>query len=37
MTDLQWNRASNLVPSGPKAETMPLGHHGSSFDCWCLL
>ncbi|GBO02991.1 hypothetical protein AVEN_24396-1 [Araneus ventricosus] len=26
--DLQWNRVSNLEPSGPKAETLPLGHRG---------
>ncbi|GBN37845.1 hypothetical protein AVEN_256026-1 [Araneus ventricosus] len=26
--DLQWNRVSNLEPSGPKAETLPLGHSG---------
>ncbi|GBM54690.1 hypothetical protein AVEN_121566-1 [Araneus ventricosus] len=24
----QWNRVSNLEPSGPKAETLPLGHRG---------
>ncbi|GBN82663.1 hypothetical protein AVEN_23799-1 [Araneus ventricosus] len=24
--DLQWNRDSNLQPSGPEAETLPLGH-----------
>ncbi|GBN98974.1 hypothetical protein AVEN_44470-1 [Araneus ventricosus] len=24
--DLQWNRVSSLEPSGPKAETLPLGH-----------
>ncbi|GBL53426.1 hypothetical protein AVEN_119991-1 [Araneus ventricosus] len=28
--DLQWNRVSNLEPSGPKAETIPLGHCGST-------
>ncbi|GBL96087.1 hypothetical protein AVEN_104325-1 [Araneus ventricosus] len=28
--DRQLNRVSNLEPSGPKAETLPLGHHGSS-------
>ncbi|GBN77269.1 hypothetical protein AVEN_130965-1 [Araneus ventricosus] len=26
--DLQWNRVSNLRPSGPKVETLPLGHRG---------
>ncbi|GBN77542.1 hypothetical protein AVEN_247067-1 [Araneus ventricosus] len=26
--DLQWNRASSLGPSGPDAETLPLGHRG---------
>ncbi|GBO24706.1 hypothetical protein AVEN_142736-1 [Araneus ventricosus] len=26
--DLQWNRVSNLESSGPKAETLPLGHRG---------
>ncbi|GBN70486.1 hypothetical protein AVEN_93936-1 [Araneus ventricosus] len=26
--DLQWNRASNLEPSGPNAKTLPLGHRG---------
>ncbi|GBO33501.1 hypothetical protein AVEN_101189-1 [Araneus ventricosus] len=26
--DLQWNRVSNLEPSCPKAETLPLGHRG---------
>ncbi|GBM65803.1 hypothetical protein AVEN_164692-1, partial [Araneus ventricosus] len=26
--DLQWNRVSNLEPSGPKVETLPLGHRG---------
>ncbi|GBM65030.1 hypothetical protein AVEN_68951-1 [Araneus ventricosus] len=26
--DLQWNRVSSLEPSGPKAETLPLGHRG---------
>ncbi|GBO18083.1 hypothetical protein AVEN_231760-1, partial [Araneus ventricosus] len=26
--DLQWNRVSNLEPSGLKAETLPLGHRG---------
>ncbi|GBO22631.1 hypothetical protein AVEN_181599-1 [Araneus ventricosus] len=26
--DLQWNRVSNLEPSGPRAETLPLGHRG---------
>ncbi|GBO30935.1 hypothetical protein AVEN_62394-1 [Araneus ventricosus] len=25
--DLQWNRVSNMEPSGPTAETLPLGHH----------
>ncbi|GBN51452.1 hypothetical protein AVEN_106231-1 [Araneus ventricosus] len=25
---LHWNRVSNLEPSGPKAETLPLGHRG---------
>ncbi|GBL80085.1 hypothetical protein AVEN_183416-1 [Araneus ventricosus] len=29
-TDLQWNWASNLEPSGPKAEALPLGHRGLS-------
>ncbi|GBM75666.1 hypothetical protein AVEN_45554-1 [Araneus ventricosus] len=29
--DLQWNRVSNLEPSGPKAETLPLGHRGLPF------
>ncbi|GBO31769.1 hypothetical protein AVEN_150738-1 [Araneus ventricosus] len=24
--DLQWNRVSNLKPSDPEAETLPLGH-----------
>ncbi|GBM65190.1 hypothetical protein AVEN_130587-1 [Araneus ventricosus] len=28
--DLPWNRVSNLEPSGPKAETLPLGHRGLS-------
>ncbi|GBO01060.1 hypothetical protein AVEN_98152-1, partial [Araneus ventricosus] len=28
--DLQWNRVSDLEPSGPKAETLPLGHRGLS-------
>ncbi|GBN04771.1 hypothetical protein AVEN_167843-1 [Araneus ventricosus] len=27
-TDLQWNRVSNLVPAGPKAETLPLDYRG---------
>ncbi|GBM34840.1 hypothetical protein AVEN_208042-1 [Araneus ventricosus] len=27
-TDLQWNRVSNLEPSGPEVETLPLGHRG---------
>ncbi|GBL57894.1 hypothetical protein AVEN_58034-1, partial [Araneus ventricosus] len=27
-TYLQWNRVSNLEPSGTKAETLPLGHRG---------
>ncbi|GBN37912.1 hypothetical protein AVEN_91465-1 [Araneus ventricosus] len=26
--DLQWNRVSNLRPSGPEVETLPLGHRG---------
>ncbi|GBL76517.1 hypothetical protein AVEN_48812-1 [Araneus ventricosus] len=26
--DLQWKRVSNLELSGPKAETLPLGHRG---------
>ncbi|GBM45634.1 hypothetical protein AVEN_204763-1 [Araneus ventricosus] len=26
--DLQWNRVSNLEPSGPKTEKLPLGHRG---------
>ncbi|GBM04477.1 hypothetical protein AVEN_197891-1 [Araneus ventricosus] len=26
--DLQWNRVSNLEPSGLKAGTLPLGHRG---------
>ncbi|GBL85758.1 hypothetical protein AVEN_193202-1 [Araneus ventricosus] len=26
--DLQCNRVSNLEPSGPKAETLSLGHRG---------
>ncbi|GBN96015.1 hypothetical protein AVEN_110249-1 [Araneus ventricosus] len=30
--DLQWNRVSNLEPSGPKAETLPLGHRGLFLD-----
>ncbi|GBM85804.1 hypothetical protein AVEN_273658-1, partial [Araneus ventricosus] len=25
-SDLQWNLVSNLEPSGPKVETLPLGH-----------
>ncbi|GBN60915.1 hypothetical protein AVEN_66634-1 [Araneus ventricosus] len=28
MMDLQWNRVSNQEPSGPAAETLPLGHRG---------
>ncbi|GBO02250.1 hypothetical protein AVEN_89404-1 [Araneus ventricosus] len=28
MADLQWNRVSNMEPSGPEAETLPLGHRG---------
>ncbi|GBO29328.1 hypothetical protein AVEN_184184-1 [Araneus ventricosus] len=28
MADLQWNRVSNLEPSGPKTKTLPLGHRG---------
>ncbi|GBO30691.1 hypothetical protein AVEN_238763-1 [Araneus ventricosus] len=28
--DHQWNRVSNVEPSGPKAETLPLGHRGLS-------
>ncbi|GBN93171.1 hypothetical protein AVEN_50889-1 [Araneus ventricosus] len=28
MEELQWNRVSNLEPSGPKAEILPLGHRG---------
>ncbi|GBM07760.1 hypothetical protein AVEN_137622-1 [Araneus ventricosus] len=28
MADLRWNRVSNLEPTGPKAETSPLGHRG---------
>ncbi|GBN93151.1 hypothetical protein AVEN_198578-1 [Araneus ventricosus] len=28
MTDLHWNRVSYLEPSGPEAETLPLGHVG---------
>ncbi|GBM34908.1 hypothetical protein AVEN_41456-1 [Araneus ventricosus] len=28
MEDLQWNRVSNLRPSGPEVETLPLGHSG---------
>ncbi|GBN78905.1 hypothetical protein AVEN_31800-1 [Araneus ventricosus] len=27
-TDLQWNRVSNLQPSGPEVKTLPLGHSG---------
>ncbi|GBN06692.1 hypothetical protein AVEN_76863-1 [Araneus ventricosus] len=27
-SNLQWNRVSNLVPCGPKAETLPPGHRG---------
>ncbi|GBO24069.1 hypothetical protein AVEN_117670-1 [Araneus ventricosus] len=26
--DLQWSQVSNMKPSGPKAETLPLGHRG---------
>ncbi|GBO28147.1 hypothetical protein AVEN_61808-1, partial [Araneus ventricosus] len=26
--DLQWNRVSNMEPSGPEAEILPLGHRG---------
>ncbi|GBM36841.1 hypothetical protein AVEN_82831-1 [Araneus ventricosus] len=26
--DLQWNRVSNLRPSSPGVETLPLGHRG---------
>ncbi|GBN58597.1 hypothetical protein AVEN_259673-1 [Araneus ventricosus] len=26
--DLQWNRVSNLQPSGSEAETLPVGHRG---------
>ncbi|GBO15856.1 hypothetical protein AVEN_229143-1 [Araneus ventricosus] len=29
--DLQWNRVSNLRPSGPEVETLPLGHRGLIF------
>ncbi|GBM97494.1 hypothetical protein AVEN_97815-1 [Araneus ventricosus] len=28
MADLQWKWVSNLEPSVPKAETLPLGHRG---------
>ncbi|GBN01922.1 hypothetical protein AVEN_113794-1 [Araneus ventricosus] len=28
--DLRWSRVSNLERSGPKAETLPLGHRGLS-------
>ncbi|GBO33428.1 hypothetical protein AVEN_121418-1, partial [Araneus ventricosus] len=27
--DLQWNRVSNLEPTGAKADTLKLGHRGS--------
>ncbi|GBM48993.1 hypothetical protein AVEN_55205-1 [Araneus ventricosus] len=35
-TDLQWNRISSLVPSGPEAETLPLGHRGLCKLQWTL-
>ncbi|GBN20446.1 hypothetical protein AVEN_188504-1 [Araneus ventricosus] len=25
--DLQWNRVTNLKPSGPETKTLPLGHN----------
>ncbi|GBO43083.1 hypothetical protein AVEN_211791-1 [Araneus ventricosus] len=28
MTLLQWNRVSNLEPTGPKSDTLPLGNRG---------
>ncbi|GBM53474.1 hypothetical protein AVEN_95768-1 [Araneus ventricosus] len=31
MADLQWNRVSNLQPSGPEVETVPLGHRSPLF------
>ncbi|GBO05053.1 hypothetical protein AVEN_72518-1, partial [Araneus ventricosus] len=31
-TDLQWNRVLSLKPSGPEADTLPLGYRGPSLD-----